>query len=154
MHADGQRARPPSAKNDHRWRLGNAIRHRRWMRTKVMMSLPPCRQRALDRIARTLVAEDPGLGLRFAVFTRLTRDQAIPGTEQVPGRLQRVLRRAVILPLAVISLVTVLVAGGLMPSRQTCPVGTHAAVAGMSSEGRAAHCQSGRAINLDQVRAH
>jgi len=86
-----------------------------------MVSLPCCRQRALDRIEQTLVAEDPGLGLRFAVFTKLTRHEAIPGTEQVAGRLPRLVRRAVILPLVVISWVTVLAAGGLIPSRQTCP---------------------------------
>jgi hypothetical protein len=119
-----------------------------------MMSLPACRKRALDRIEQTLAAEDPRLEVRFAVFTRLTRHEAIPGTEQVPRRLRQVVRRAVILPLVVISLVTVLAAGGLIPSRQTCPVGAHAAAAGMWSESRAAHCQPGRAINLDQVRAH
>lgn len=58
------------------------------------MSLHASRQRALDRIEHTLVAEDPGLGLRFAVFTRLTRDDAMPGTEQVQGRLQRPFNQA------------------------------------------------------------
>jgi hypothetical protein len=57
-----------------------------------MMRLPGCQQRALDRIEQELVAEDPGFGLRFAFFARLTRYEAIPLTEQVPGRLQRVLR--------------------------------------------------------------
>jgi hypothetical protein len=154
MHADGQRARQPSTKNEHRRLRDSAILRGRWMRTRVMMSLPACRQRALDRIAQTLVAEDPGFGLRFAVFTRLTRHEAIPGTEQVSSRLQQVLRRAVILPLVAISLVTVLVASGLIPSRQTCPVGAHAAAAGMSSESRAARCQPGRAIEQEQMPAH
>jgi hypothetical protein len=154
MHADGQRSRQPSAKNDHRWLRGNAIRHGRWMRTRVMMSLPAGRQRTLDRIAQTLVAEDPGLELRFAVFTRLTRHEAILGTEQLPGRLQQVLRRAFILPLVVISLVTVMAASGLIPSRSTCPVGTHAAAAAMPSESRAAPCLPGRAVKQDQARAH
>ena len=153
MHADGQRARQPSTKNDHRRLRGSAMQHGRWMRTRVMMSLPASRQRALDRIAQMLVAEDPGLGLRFAVFTRLTRHEAIPGTERVPSRLQQVLRRSVILPLVAISLLMMLVASGLTPSRQTCPVGTHAAAAGMSSGGLAARCQPGRAIEQDQVLA-
>ena len=118
------------------------------------MSLPACRQRALDRIEQTLVSEDPGLGLRFAVFTRLTRHEAIPGTEQMPGRLQRVLRRAVILPLVVISLLTVLAASWLTPSRPTCPAGTHAAEAGTPLESRAARCQPSPSIKLDQVRMH
>ena len=58
------------------------------------------------------MAEEPGLGLRFAVFTRLTLHEAMPGTERVPSRLQRPLRRAVILPLVVISLLALLAAAG------------------------------------------
>jgi hypothetical protein len=154
MHADGQRARQPSAKNDRRWLRGNGMRHRRWMRTRVIMSLPACRQRALDRIEQTLVAEDPGLGSRFAVFARLTRHEAIPGTEQVPGRVQQVLRRAAILPLVVISVLTLLAATGLIPARNACSVGRHAAAAGKSLESRAAGCQPGPAVKLDQMRMH
>jgi hypothetical protein len=119
-----------------------------------MMSLPGCRRRALDRIEQTLVAEDPGLGLRFAVFARLTRHEAIPGTEQVSGRLQQVLRRAVILPLVVISVLTLLAATGLIPARHACPVGTHGAAAAISPESRAAGCQPLPTIKLDQVRMH
>lgn len=36
----------------------------------------------LDQIEKTLVAEDPGLGSAFGTFTRLTCDEAMPGTEQ------------------------------------------------------------------------
>jgi hypothetical protein len=78
-----------------------------------MMRLPGCQQRALDRIEQALVAEDPGLGFRFAFFARLTRYEAIPLTEQVPGRLQRVLRRVIVFPLLGISLAAVLAACGL-----------------------------------------
>jgi hypothetical protein len=154
MHADGHRARQPSTKNEYRRLRGGAMRRGRWMRARVTISLPACRQRALDRIAQVLVAEDPGLGMRFAVFTRLTRHEAIPGTEQVSSRLQQVLRRAVILPLVAISLVTVLVASGLIPGRQTCPVAAHATAAGMSFESHAARCQPGRAIEQEQMPAH
>jgi hypothetical protein len=49
------------------------------------MSLPACQQRALDRIAQTLVAEDPRRGSRFALFARLTQHEAMPGIEQVRG---------------------------------------------------------------------
>jgi hypothetical protein len=59
------------------------------------MRLSGRQQQALDPIEQTLVAEDPGLGSRFAVFTRLTRHEAMPGTEQVPGPKQRFVRRAV-----------------------------------------------------------
>ena len=118
-----------------------------------MMSLPGRRQRALDRIGRRLVAEDPGLGLRFAFFTRLTRHEAMPGIEQVPRRLQRDLRRAVVLPLVVISLLALLAASGLTPSRSTCAAGTKAAPA-MLTASYAARCQPGRAVNLEQVGMH
>jgi hypothetical protein len=58
------------------------------------MSLPARQQQALDRIEQTLVAEEPRLGSLFAVFTRLTRHEAMPGTEQVASRLRRLLRPA------------------------------------------------------------
>ncbi len=99
------------------------------------------------------MAEDPGLGLRFAFFTMLARLEAMPGTEQVPGRLQQVLRRAVILPLVVISLLVLLAASGLTPSRSTCAAGTKAAPA-MPVASHAARCQAGRAVNLEQVGMH
>lgn len=81
------------------------------------MRLPGCQHRALDRIEQALIAEDPGLGLRFAFFARLTRYEAIPLTEQVPGRLQRVRRRVIVLPLLGISLAAVLAASWLLPRR-------------------------------------
>jgi Protein of unknown function (DUF3040) len=50
--------------------------------------LPPRRskRRALDGIEKSLLADDPGLGSLFAVFTRLTRQEAMPGTEQARRR--------------------------------------------------------------------
>ena len=103
---------------------------------------------------QTLVTEDPGLGLRFTVFARLTRHEAIPGTEQARHRMQQVLRRALILPLVLTTLLALVAASGLLPSRQACPVTTHAPAPGMSSESRVAHCQPGPAIKLDQVGLH
>ena len=119
-----------------------------------MMSQPGRQQRALDGIGQRLVAEDPGLGLRFAFFARLTRHEAIPETEQVPRRTRRVLRRAVVLPLVAISLLSLLAASGLTPSRQTCTAGTHVAAPATSSASQAARCQPGRAFNLEQVGMH
>jgi hypothetical protein len=111
------------------------------------MSLPASRQRALDRIEHTLVAEDPDLGLRFAVFTRLTRDDAMPGTEQVPGRLHRFLRPVII----IIGLVALLAVGWLLPGRQGCSQGLKVAAHGMLSVSRAARCQPGPSTRLDQM---
>jgi hypothetical protein len=123
-----------------------------------MMSQPGRQQRALDAIGQRLVAEDPGFGLRFAFFARLTRHEAIPETEQVPRRPRGGLRRAVILPLVVISLMGVLAASGLTPSRQTCAAGAPApapaAASAMPRASHAARCPSGRAINLEQVEMH
>ncbi len=119
-----------------------------------MMSLPASQQRALDRIEQTLVADDPGLGLRFAIFTRLARGDPMPGTEQVPGRLQRFLRPAIMLPLMVISLAALLAASWLLPSREGCPAGPKAAAHSMSPVSRAARCQPGPSARLGQVRMH
>ena len=80
------------------------------------MRLPGGERRALDRIGRRLAAEDPRLGLRFAFFTKLTRHDAMPATEQVPRRLQRFARSAVILPLIVISLITLAAAAWISVS--------------------------------------
>jgi Protein of unknown function (DUF3040) len=119
-----------------------------------MMRLPGCQQRALDRIEQALVAEDPGLGLRFASFARLTRHEAIPLAEQVPGRLQRVLRRAIVLPLMGISLAAVLAANWLIPSRQPCPAGPNAAANTLPSLSHAAHRQPGPAIKPNPMPVH
>jgi len=118
------------------------------------MRLPAYQQRALERIEHTLVAEDPGLESRFAVFTMLTRHEAMPGTEQAPGRLQRLVRRAVTLPLMVISLVALLAASWLIPSSQACPAGQKAVAHGMSPVSRAARCQPGPGIRLDAMPMH
>jgi hypothetical protein len=53
------------------------------------MGLPAHQQRALNSIERTLLAGDPRFGSLFAVFTRLTWHEAMPGIELVkPGRWQ------------------------------------------------------------------
>ncbi|HEY2077834.1 MAG TPA: hypothetical protein VGH53_15995 [Streptosporangiaceae bacterium] len=119
-----------------------------------MMRLPGWQQRALDRIEQALVAEDPGFGLRFAFFARLTRYEAIPLTEQVPGRLQRVLRRVIVFPLLGISLAAVLAASWLIASRQACSAGPNAAATTVPSLSHAAHCRPGPAIMANPMPAH
>jgi hypothetical protein len=120
-----------------------------------MMSLPGRERRALNRIGRRLAAEDPRFGLRFAFFTTLTRHDAMPATEQVPRRLQRFARSAVILPLIVISLITLAAAAWLTAGRgQACPAAPNAAVSGLSPASRAVRCQPAPAIKLDQMRVH
>ncbi len=118
------------------------------------MSLPGRRQRILDRIEQALVAEYPGLGSRFAFFTMLSRHEPMPGIEQLPDRRQRILRRAVILPLIAISLAALLAAGYLMPSRQACPLGPNATAHTLSSLSHAARCGPGPATRLDTMPMH
>lgn len=120
-----------------------------------MMSLPGRRQRTLNQIAQALVAEDPGLGLRFAFFARLTRHEAIPENEQVPRRLQRFVRSATMPPLLAVSLINLLAAGFLIAgSSQACPTGPNAAAHALPSLGRTARCPPGPAINLDMAPVH
>ena len=55
------------------------------------MSLPGSQKRALGGIEETLLADDLRLGSLFAIFTRLTRHEAMPWTERVEaGPWQRV----------------------------------------------------------------
>lgn len=150
MYADRRHARQRNAQQD-RWRRHrHGMRPRHWLRTRAVMSLPGSRQRALLRIEQTLVAEDPGLGLRFAFFTRLTRHDTLPGTEQLSGSLERFARPAIIVPVMVIVLAALLTATWLLPARQACPpAGTNMAARVISPASRTANCSPGAAIKLD-----
>ena len=118
------------------------------------MSLPGGRQRALDRIGHSLAAEDPGLGMRFAFFTMLTREEAMPGNERVPGHWERFLRRAVLLPLLTVGVVALVAAGWLAHSQAACSTGMHAAAAGARPPTGAARCQPGPASKPAAIPVH
>ena len=106
------------------------------------MSLPGGRRRALDQIEQALVKNDPGLAHRFALFGRLTRHEAIPLTEQLPVRLRQPQRRAMLLPLAVISVAGLFAASLLVSSNgQRCPAAPAAAAHATMPPSRALHCQ-------------
>jgi len=47
------------------------------------MSLPGRQRRVLNRIERTLLADDLWFGSLFTIFTRLTSPEAMPRIEQV-----------------------------------------------------------------------
>lgn len=85
------------------------------------MSLPARQQRVLDRIEQTLVADEPRLGSLFAIFTRLTCHEAIPGNEHVGSKLRRL---AVIVVVTVIALTGLAVSLWLIPGRHACSM-TH-----------------------------
>jgi hypothetical protein len=152
MRADGQYPGPQGARvNQHR-RGGNRMRHARWSRRRALTSLPGRQQRTLNQIAQALVAEDPGLGLRFAFFARLTGHEAMPETEQMPHRMQR---GTTMLPLLAVSLINLLAAGLLIAgSGHACPAGPNPAAHNAALLGRTARCQPGPAINLDMAPVH
>ena len=118
------------------------------------MRFPGGQQRALDRIGHSLAAEDPGLCMRFAFFTMLTREEAMPGNERVPGHWERFLRRAVLLPLLTVGVVALVAAGWLAHGRQACSTGMHAAAAGAPPPTRAARCRPGPASKPAAIPVH
>ena len=66
------------------------------------MSLPVRQQRSLSRIEKALMADDARLRSHFAVFAKLTVNDAMPGTEQLMARRRRLLLQpALFLPVAV-----------------------------------------------------
>jgi hypothetical protein len=95
------------------------------------MSLPAREQRALDRIGETLQAGDPRLRSLFMIFTRLTRHEAMPGTEQVNARLRTSLIRTIAIPVALATVLSGLILSSLAPVRNAC--GTQAASHSQSS---------------------
>lgn len=83
------------------------------------MSLPARQQRALDRIEKTLLADDPRLGSMFAIFTRLTWHEAMPMTERARTGLSWLRHAAAVISIAVLS---VLMLSSLAHSRTVCSV--------------------------------
>lgn len=109
------------------------------------MSLPVRQRVALDRIEQTLTAEEPGLGSLFAIFTRLTGHEAMPGTERVTA--SPLLRRLVMLAVTLIIVTGLIAALWLIPGGHRCPTTTRAAGHSISW-GRPAGCGPGPASGL------
>jgi hypothetical protein len=84
------------------------------------MSLPASEQRALDRIEETLHAGDPRLRSLFMIFTRLTRHETMPSTEQVSARLRTSLLRTIVIPIALAAILSGLILSSLAPARNAC----------------------------------
>ena len=84
------------------------------------MSLPARQQRSLDRIGKTLAAEDPGLGSMFAIFTTLALDEPMPAAERVSAGLRRLLRPAMLISIALIAGLTVLLVSAPMHATGRC----------------------------------
>jgi hypothetical protein len=155
MRADGDYPGRQHTEDEYHRRAGSGGRRARWQYRRATLKLPGCRQRALDRIEQALVSEDPGLCLRFVFFARLTRHETMPGTEQVPGRLQGVLRRVTVLPLLALSLAALLAVCWMIPGTgQPCPASANAAAHHLPSLTHAAGCQRGPAVRLNAMPVH
>jgi hypothetical protein len=109
------------------------------------------RIRQLNRIEKMLLADEPSLDSLFAVFTRLTRDEAMPATERVTAGRWRLLNPTVAIPLAlvtiagtVVSVVAVLMLISSAPGRQMCNLAV-APSASRYPSSEAASCQPGPA---------
>jgi hypothetical protein len=121
------------------------LRHRSLWVT-ILMSLSLGQRRVLEETEKTLLAEDPPLGSLFEVFNRLTRHDEMPGTEQVTvGPWQRLRHPAVVIPIAVIILLSMLMLSTLVRVGQVCDVTPAKAVRGQQA-GRPARCLPGPAI--------
>lgn len=84
------------------------------------MSLPASEQRALNRIEETLHVGDPRLRSLFMIFTRLTRHEAMPSTEQVNARPRASLLRTIAVPIALAAILSGLILSSLAPARNAC----------------------------------
>ena len=76
------------------------------------MSLPASEERVLTNIEQALRSRDARLNALFSIFTRLTRQEAMPTIEQIRQRRWRPQPGAVVL-VAVALLVCAIVAGSL-----------------------------------------
>ncbi len=76
------------------------------------MSLPAAEERALASIEQVLRSRDPRLSSLFSIFTRLTRQEAMPAIEEIRRRRWRPQPGAVVL-VAIALLVCGIVAGSL-----------------------------------------
>ena len=115
------------------------------------MGLPASQRRILERIENALRGSDPRLTSLFSIFTRLNRDEPMPGIEQVRARVVVVftwihyrlmlfarwfgapnrarLRAALFFPAALAIVASAVLVGAGFPSASRCsatsrPVGT------------------------------
>jgi hypothetical protein len=102
------------------------------------MSLPVSEERALTRIEQVLLSRDPRLKSLFAIFTRLTRYEAMPTIEQLRRRRWQLPAGAVIL-LAIALIAGVIVLGSLTsasgcgPARPSASTAAHSPAAAPSA---------------------
>jgi hypothetical protein len=117
-----------------------------------MMNLPAGQQRALDRIEKDLLADDPRFGSLFAIFTRLTWHESMPGIELVkPGRWHS-LRPFAAIAIALIAVASLLMLTLLTPRWPICL--TSAAAGHSHSSGQTAGCLPGVVVMQERQYIH
>ena len=82
------------------------------------MSLPVAEERALSNIEHALLSRDARLNSLFSIFTRLTRQDAMPTIEEISRRPWRPQPGALIL--AVLALLVFAVIGGSLATAHGC----------------------------------
>jgi Protein of unknown function (DUF3040) len=85
------------------------------------MSLSASEVRALSRIERTLLSRDPRLRSLFSIFTRLTRQEAMPVREQIGRRGWRHRPGTLILIAAVLAAGMIIIGALNSPPRVCAP---------------------------------
>ena len=116
------------------------------------MSLPARQQHALDRIEKALLADDPPFGSRFAIFTRLTWHEAMPGIELVKSGRWHSLRPFAAIAIALIAVASVLMVTLLTPRLPICL--TSAAAGRSYSSSQTAGCVPGVVVMQERLYIH
>lgn len=111
------------------------------------MSLPAGQQRALIRIEKTLLADDPRFGSLFTIFTRLTRHQAMPDIELVKPTRWHSLRPFLAIAIALLAVVSALTLSLPSPRRPICMIS--AAARHSYSSGETTGCPPGPGMNAE-----
>ena len=112
------------------------------------MSLPARQQRVLDQIEMILQARDPHLTSLFAIFARLTSHDEMPKVEELKGRLARLLRPAMLIPVVVVVIVSSVVLGSFVPSTR-CSTGRVASGTAYVVAGKQGICNPGAAVRTE-----
>ncbi|HTV98885.1 MAG TPA: DUF3040 domain-containing protein [Streptosporangiaceae bacterium] len=87
------------------------------------MSLPASEARVLTRIEDSLISRDPRLRSLFAIFTRLTWQEAMPSWEQLRRRGR--LRPGPVILVALVLVLVGVVLGSLAGPSSTCSSAPH-----------------------------
>lgn len=83
------------------------------------MSLSASEARALSRIEQALLSRDPSLRSLFSIFTRLTRQEAMPTREQIRRNWRP--QPGIMILVAIVLAVGMIIVGSLTASPRACP---------------------------------